>query len=113
MAKSKESYQFKFAIAPGEYVKEHVEYYGYSYQQFADICNCSVESVKEIVNDKAPLTMRLAKKFERELDIPADLLMRIEEKYRIFNQSTERAEKREKNATSVVKQPFTVVQQFG
>ena len=114
MVKSKESYQFNFAIAPGEYVEEHMEYYGYSYQKFADICNCSVETVRNIVKDKAPLTMRLAKKFERELDIPADLLMRIEKKYRIFQQPAPAVKvKKQKKESLVVQQPLAVAQQFG
>ena len=89
MTKSKESYQFNFGVAPGAYVEEHMEYYGYSYEKFAEICGCPVKSVKEIVIDKKPLTMELAKKFEKELDISADVLMRIEKKYRVFNKSAE------------------------
>ena len=77
MSKSK-PFELKIAVAPGRYVEEHMEYYGYTFQKFAEICNCSVESVKEIVTEKKPLTMKLAKKIEKELDIPAHVLMRIE-----------------------------------
>ena len=87
MTKSKSPYQFNFGVAPARYVEEHMENYGYSYEKFADICNCSVDSVKEIVIGKKPLKTALAKKFEKELDIPALVLMRIEKKYRQFNQS--------------------------
>ena len=83
MSKSK-PFELKFAVAPGRYVEEHMEYYGYSYEKFADICNCSVEAVKEIVIDKKPLKTVLAKKFEKELDIPAYVLMRLEKRFRSF-----------------------------
>ena len=81
MSKSK-PFELKVAVAPGEYVEEHMEYYGYSFQKFAEVCGCSASAVKEIVIDKKPLNSQLAKKFEKELDIPADLLMSIEEDYR-------------------------------
>ena len=106
-------FKLKYAFAPGEFVEDHMEYHGYSYEKFADLCGCSVGSVKKVVVDKKPLTMELAKKFEKELDIPAHVLMRIEKKYRLFNQSAGKEKVREKKASSVVKQPFTVAQQFG
>ncbi len=112
MTELKSPNKFNFGVAPGRYIKEHMEYYGYSYEKFADICNSSVEAVKETVIDKKPLTMELAKKFEKELDIPAHVLMRIEKKYRLFNQSAGKEKKREKK-TSLVDQTFTVAQQFG
>ena len=46
MTKSKTTFELNYAVAPGEYVKEHMEYYGFSYQKFAELCNCSAESVK-------------------------------------------------------------------
>ena len=78
MTKPKSPYQFNFGVASGRFIIEHMEHYGYSYEKFADICNCSVDAVKEIVIDKKPLKTVLAKKFEKELDIPAHVLMRIE-----------------------------------
>ena len=113
MTELKSRNKFNFGVAPGRFIKEHMEYYGYSYEKFADICNCSVDAVKEIVIDKKPLKTVLAKKFEKELDIPAHVLMRIEKKYRLFNQTAGKEKVREKKASSVVKQPFTVAQQFG
>ena len=113
MKNSNTTFKSNFAVAPGRYVKEHMEYYGYSYEKFADLCGCSVESVKEIVIDKVPLTLKLAKKFERELDIPAYALMRIEGDYRSRVRPVVKVKEREKKASSVVKQPFSVAQQFG
>ena len=79
---------------------------GMTFQKFAEICNCSVESVKEIV-EKKPLTMKLAKKIEKELDIPADLLMSIEEDYRSRIKPVVKLKTREKK-TPVVKQSYAV-----
>ena len=112
MSISSSTFELNYAVAPGEYVKEHMEYYGYSFQKFAEICNCSVEEVKEIVIDKKPLTMNLAKKFEKELDFPVDLLMSIEEHYRSRIKPTAKVKKRVKEPL-VVQQPFAVAQQFG
>ena len=112
MSKLNTTSESNFAVAPGRYVKEHMEYYDYSYEKFADICNCSVEAVKKIVIDKVPLTFELAKKFERELDIPAYALMRIEGDYRSRVRPVVKAKEREKKTTSVDKS-FTVALQVG
>ena len=109
MSKSKTKYQFNFAVAPGRYIKEHMEYYGYSYEKFAKLCNCSVKSVKEIVIEQKPLTIKMANKIERELDFPADMLMRIEKKYRIFQKPVVKVKTREKK-DPVVRQSFAVAQ---
>ena len=82
MSKSNSTFELNYAVAPGEYVKEYMEYYDYSFQKFADLCGCSVKSVKDIVIDRIPLSMKLAKKFEKVIDIPSETLMRIEEDYR-------------------------------
>ena len=113
MTKSNSSFELNYAVAPGEYIEEHMEYYGYSYEKFADLCGCSVESVKEIVIDKVPLTLKLAKKFEKVIDIPGETLMRIEVDYRSRVKPAVKVKEREKKNSSVVKQPFTVAQQFG
>ena len=105
--------KLNFAVAPGRYIKEYMEYYDLSFQEFADRCNCEVLLVQELVVNKAPLTLDLAKKIEKELDMPADLLMRIEVDYRSRVKPTAKVKEREKKASSVVKQPFTVAQQFG
>ena len=109
MAKSETPFQCNFAVAPGRYIKEHMEYYGYSFQKFAEICNCSVEEVKEIVIDKKPLTMNLAKKFEKELDFPVDLLMSIEEDYRSRIKPAAKVKKSVKEPL-VAQQPFAVAE---
>ena len=113
MTKSEKPFKSNFAVAPGRYVKEYMEYYDYSYEKFADLCGCSVESVKEIVIDKVPLTLKLAKKFEKVIDISGETLMRIEVDYRSRVKPAVKVKEREKKASSVVKQPLTVVQQFG
>ena len=109
MTKSKSPYQFNFAVAPGRYIKEYMEYYGYSYEKFAELCNCSVKSVKEIVIEQKPLTIKMAKKIERELDFPADMLMRIEKKYRIFQNPVIKVKTREEK-TPMVQQSYAVAQ---
>ena len=105
-------FKSNFVIAPGEYIEEHMEYYDYSYEKFAEICGCSVDSVKELVIEKKPLNLKLAKKLENELRISAETLMRIEKKYRLRSKPVVNTKKREKN-TSLVDQTFTVAQQFG
>ena len=109
MTKNNSTFELNYAVAPGEYIEEHMEYYGYSLQKFADICNCSVKSVKEIVIDKKPLTLELAKKIEKELDFPVDLLMSIEEDYRSRIKPVVKLKTREKK-TPVVKQSYAVAQ---
>ena len=43
-----------------------------------EICRIPAVIVEEILIDKKPLTVKLAMKFEKELDIPAHVFMRIE-----------------------------------
>ena len=112
MTKSEIPYRLKFTVAPGSFISEHMEYYGYTFEKFADLCGCSANSVKEIVIDKKPLTMKLAKKLERELDIPAYALMRAEKRYRSLNHPKAKVKVREKK-TPLVQHPFSVAQQFG
>ena len=109
MTKSNTTFELNYAVAPGEYVEEYMEYYGFSFQDFADRCDCSAESVKSVVLDKAPLTMTLAKKLGREIDIPADTLMSIEEDYRSRIKPVVKLKTREKK-TPVVKQSYAVAQ---
>ena len=108
MTESK-SFKSNFIVAPGAYVEEHMEYYGYSYQKFADMCGCSAELVKAVVIDKAPLTLELAKKFEKVIDIPGETLMRIEEDYRSRIKPVVKGKTREKKPP-VVQQSFAVAQ---
>ena len=108
MSKSK-PFKSNFIVAPGAYVEEHMEYYGYSYQKFADMCGCSAESVKEIVIDKASLTLELAKKFENVINIPGETLMRIEEDYLSRIKSVVKGKTQEKKPP-VVQQSFAAAQ---
>ena len=107
MAKSEKPFKSNFAVAPGRYVKEYMDYYDYSFQKFADLCGCSVKSVKDIVIDRVPLSMSLAKKFEKVIDIPSETLMRIEEDYRSRIKTTAKVKKRVKEPL-VAQQPFAV-----
>ena len=109
MSKSIAPCKLNFAVAPGRYIDEYIEYYDLSFQEFADRCDCTVKSVKEIVIDKIPLTLELAKKFEKELDMPADLLMRIEEDYRSRIKPVVKVKTREKKPP-VVQQSYAVAQ---
>ena len=112
MSKLNSTFELNYAVAPGEYVEEHMEYYGYSFQQFADLCGCSAKSVEEVVIDKKPLTLNLARKFEKIIGIPGETLMRIEKDYRSRIKTTAKVKKRVKEPL-VVQQSFAVAQQFG
>ena len=73
-----------WAVPPGDIIGEYIEYYKLTNLEFAKMCGCSPLSIIDIVHDHKPLKRKLAEKFARVVDIPADALMRIEENYRQF-----------------------------
>ena len=112
MSNSESPYQCNFAVAPGRYVKEYMEYYDLSFQEFADRCNCAVENVQEIVIENKPLTQMLAQKIGKVIHIPAHVLMRIEKDYRSRIKPIVKVKEREKKTTPV-DQILVPAQQFG
>ena len=73
-----------WSVPPGNIIGEYIECYNLTKLEFARMCGCSLLSVIDIVTDKKPLKRKLAEKFAKVVDIPADALMLIEEDYRKF-----------------------------
>ena len=66
---------------PGEVVKDEIEYRGISQRALAERVGMTYSVVNEILNGRRPITTRTALMFEAALDIPAYILVRLQEKY--------------------------------
>ena len=52
MNNSNTTLKSNFAASPSRYVREHMGYYGYSYENFTNLCRCTAGMVKVVVIDK-------------------------------------------------------------
>ena len=68
---------------PGEIIKDELEFRGISQREFAQSVGMSYSVLNELVNAHRPLTTNTALLFEAALDIPADMLMRIQTRYNL------------------------------
>ncbi|MDR2556282.1 MAG: HigA family addiction module antidote protein [Bacteroidales bacterium] len=66
---------------PGEVLKDEIEYRGLSQINLARNMGMSYKALNQILNEKRPLTETTAMLFEAALDVPADVLMRLQYKY--------------------------------
>ena len=68
---------------PGEIIKDELEDRGISQREFAERIGMSYSVLNELLNAHRPLTTNTALLFEAALDLPADVLMRIQTKYNL------------------------------
>ena len=68
---------------PGEIIKDELEDRGISKREFAQNVGMSYSVLNELFNAHRPLTTNTALLFEAALDLPAELLMRIQTKYNL------------------------------
>jgi len=68
---------------PGEIIKDELEDRGISQREFAQNVGMSYSVLNELLNAHRPLTTNTALLFEAALDLPAELLMRIQTKYNL------------------------------
>ena len=69
-------------IPPGETVLEGIEYHGLSMRELAEKIELSSLEVDELIKGEMPMTQDIAEKLENVLDIPAYMLLGLEEIYR-------------------------------
>ena len=66
---------------PGEVLKDEIQYRKISQGKLAAQMGISYKILNDILNERRPLTTTTAMLFEAALDIPAEVLMRIQLKY--------------------------------
>jgi len=66
---------------PGEIIKEEIEYRGISQRKLAGDVGMSYTALNEILNAKRPVSTTTAYLMEAALNIPADMLLRLQLSY--------------------------------
>jgi len=69
-------------MPPGEVVAEKIVEMNIDVTELARQMNVPRETVQQLIQAEIPLTSELAEKLERATQMPADLMLRFEERYR-------------------------------
>lgn len=72
-----------YSTHPGEVIKDELEARNISQRAFAQSVGMSYSVLNEILNAHRALTTTTALLFEAALDVPADVLMRLQTKYNL------------------------------
>ena len=72
------------AIPPGETVLEAMEHHGISAHELAERIDLSPRLLDELIKGETTMTQDIAEKLENTLGIPAYMLLRLEERYRLI-----------------------------
>ncbi|MDR1813777.1 MAG: HigA family addiction module antidote protein [Tannerella sp.] len=75
---------------PGEVLKDEIEFRKLSQRQLAKQMGMSYKVLNDILNERRPVSTSTALMFEAALDVPADSLIHLQEKY---NMNTARQDK--------------------
>ena len=68
-------------VHPGEILKEEIEYRGISQGKLAARMGVSYKVLNHVLNERRPLTPKMAMLFEATLGIPADMLIGMQTDY--------------------------------
>ncbi|MGL6100415.1 MAG: helix-turn-helix transcriptional regulator [Fusobacteriaceae bacterium] len=69
-------------IAPGVTIKDELEFAGISMEEFSDKMLLSLEECNDLLNGEMVITLSVALKLERVLEIPARVWINLELEYR-------------------------------
>lgn len=83
---SKEMYSYEpdYVTAPGETLKETLEYIGMTQIELAKRTGRPAKTINEIIKGTTAITLETARQFESVLDIPADFWVSLENNYRAY-----------------------------
>ncbi len=82
MTTSNEPLYSNLAIPPGEGLLEEIEFRGISPQELAATLGLSVDAMNEVITGDRAITPDIAASLESTLDIPAQLWLNLEARYR-------------------------------
>lgn len=69
------------AVHPSEIIKEEIEARGMSKKEFAERMGMKVSNVSRLLRGDTDITITLAEKLEKALDIPASFWLRMQSTY--------------------------------
>ena len=70
-----------YVTHPGEVIKDEIEYLGIPQKEFAERIGVSPSEVNQILKGKRPVNTEFAMLTEAAINIPADLLLRMQARY--------------------------------
>lgn len=74
--------QTYIAVPPGETIKEQLEIYGISKQEFTKRMAMPENFIDDLLDGNVILTSEIADKVEKAMGLPAKILLRLEKSYR-------------------------------
>ena len=78
------TYNPDYVIHPGEYLEEILETRELKKRDFAERVGLSVKAVSQIINGKSLYSPEIALRFEKALDIHAEIWMNLADSYQLF-----------------------------
>ena len=76
---------------PGEVLKDEIEYRKISQRKLAEQMGMPYKALNDLLNGRRALTTSTAMMFEAALDIPADSLMRLQQKYNMQQTASDKS----------------------
>ena len=83
MVEGKKQFRPDYAVPPGWVLEERLETYGISHTELARRCGCSPEHVSGILAGDVSIGPEIARHFENELGLGANIWLGIEREYRL------------------------------
>lgn len=86
MVDAKKQFRPDYAVTPGWVLEERLEVYGISQTELAQRCGCTPQHISAILAGEASVGPEIARQFEKELGLGADIWLGIEQKYRLHKE---------------------------
>ena len=113
VAKEYTSYKPNYAIHPGEYLEEVLAERKMTQKELAELTGYSKKHLNQIIKKKAALSAETALRFEKVLDISADIWNTLENNYRLFEARKKEDEELQKNLLWIKQFPVRDLQTSG
>ena len=100
------------AIAPGETIRENMEYMGMNQKELAARLDITTKHLSNVLNGNSPITYETALKLESVLGPSAQFWMNLETNYQLNKAKLEDKEKMEKDLETLKKIPYKEMSNF-
>ena len=87
------------ATHPGELIKDELAERKMTQKQLADITGIKTSILSQTINGKRPLSLNMAVKLEKALDIPAEFWMNLQTQYNLDSANILKRKKKQLTAT--------------
>ena len=102
-----------YAVPPGHYVKEALEYYGMTQSELAERTGRPVQAISEIVNGKKAITEETAFELESVLNTPAHVWLNLEHSYRYVLHEQKKQERLKVQTDLLANYPYAELVKYG